>query len=47
MLMHYIICAVLEYSFEIPIVHFAQYIEDNLKNEIDFEIEAKNAKRCK
>ena len=47
MFMHKVICGVLEYAFQIPILHFAQVIEDNLAKEINFNIEAENAKRCK
>ena len=37
--MHRIICTVIEYAFELPILPFVDNIEWNLEKEIDFSIE--------
>lgn len=43
MYMHHVICAVLEYAFDLPLLRFQKVIEDNLSKEIDFTIEYENA----
>ena len=38
MFMHLMILRVLEKAFDLPLVHFAKPIEDNLEKEVDFNI---------
>ncbi len=45
--MHWLFCAVMDYAFDLPILSFANKIEENLEKEINFKIEAENAKLCK
>ncbi len=40
MLMHRIICTIIDYSFNLPILPFVDNIEENLEKELDFRIEA-------
>lgn len=47
MFMHYVVCLVLEWSFDMPLLQFQQTIDDNLAREIDFTIERDNAKLAK
>ncbi|CAD8165848.1 unnamed protein product [Paramecium pentaurelia] len=42
MLMHHIICGVLQYAFDMPILQFQESIQSNLQKEIDFRIEYEN-----
>ena len=44
MAMHWLINWVIEKSFDLPVLHFVDDIERNLKKELDFEIEAENSK---
>lgn len=46
MFMHWLFLEVLDRAFDIPFAAFHQSIEDNLRKEIDFTIEAANARRC-
>jgi len=41
--MHWVICAVIQYAFDLPFLEFQESIEDNLRKEIDFNIEKSNA----
>lgn len=45
--MHWLFLEVLERSFDLPLTSFHKSVEENLRKEIDFNIEAKNAMRCK
>lgn len=45
--MHWLFLEVLEKSFDLPFTPFHDSIEENLRKEIDFSIEAENAKKCK
>lgn len=44
---HYMINWVLEWQFDMPLLHFVEDIQLNLKKELDFRIEAQNAKQGK
>lgn len=44
MLMHHLIIFVIEKSFDLPILQFADDIQNNLRKELDFRIESSNAK---
>ncbi len=44
MFMHYMINWVLEKSFDLPLLQFVDDIQKNLEKELDFRIEANNAK---
>ncbi|EGR28453.1 chaperonin, putative [Ichthyophthirius multifiliis] len=46
MFMHWLFLTVLEKAFDLPLSAFHQSIEENLGKEIDFRIEAQNAKKC-
>lgn len=47
MFMHKLFLQVLEYAFDLPLTPFHDSIEENLAKEIDFNIEADNARKCK
>ncbi|KAM3147194.1 hypothetical protein pb186bvf_000910 [Paramecium bursaria] len=47
MFMHYVVCLVLEWSFDMPLLQFQQTIDENLAREIDFTIERDNAQQAK
>jgi aarF domain-containing kinase len=47
MAMHYLINWVLEKSFDLPLLRFVDDIQDNLKKELDFRIEAFNSLKGK
>lgn len=38
MMMHYLINWVLQYAFDLPLLHFVDDIQENLKKELDFRI---------
>jgi aarF domain-containing kinase len=44
MLMHHLVVFILEKSFDMPLLHFVEEIQSNLKKELDFRIEAANSK---
>jgi predicted unusual protein kinase regulating ubiquinone biosynthesis (AarF/ABC1/UbiB family) len=44
MFMHWVICSVLQFSFDLPLLQFQESIETNLKRELDFRVEAENSK---
>jgi aarF domain-containing kinase len=43
MVMHYLINFVLEKAFELPLLHFVEDVQKNLRKELDFRIEASNS----
>ena len=45
--MHWVICSVLQFSFDLPILQFQQTIEENLAKEIDFELELQNSEKAR
>ncbi len=45
MFMHWVINWVLETSFDLPLLHFVDDIQKNLEKQLDFRIEAENAKK--
>jgi len=45
--MHWLFCAVIDWSFDLPILFLAKTIEENLEKEIDFRLESRNQKVCK
>jgi predicted unusual protein kinase regulating ubiquinone biosynthesis (AarF/ABC1/UbiB family) len=47
MFMHWLFCYVMENAFDLPILAFADTIERNLAKEINFNIEAENAEKCR
>ena len=47
MLMYKLILTVLEYSFDIPMVWSYDYVRQQLESELDFNVEADNATKCR
>jgi aarF domain-containing kinase len=45
--MHWLICAVLQYSFNLPLLPFTEFIEENLAKEINFKTEAENMEKAR
>lgn len=47
MFMHWAFLYFMEKSFDLPLTSFHDTLEENLRNEIDFRVEAQHAKKCK
>lgn len=47
MLMYKLILTILEYSFDIPLVWSYDYVRQQLESELDFNVEADNATKCR
>jgi predicted unusual protein kinase regulating ubiquinone biosynthesis (AarF/ABC1/UbiB family) len=45
--MHWVVCAVLQQAFDLPILTFQKTIEDNLEKEIDFQHELENGEKAR
>lgn len=45
--MHYVFCWVIDRAFDLPILPFADTIEQELEKELDFRKEARNAEICR
>lgn len=47
MTFHYLFCYMLDRAFDMPFLSFAKTVEDNLRKEIDFNLEAENAEQIR